>query len=503
MNLKRLLLGVLVFLVLVVVIGGTVLWMAVRKLTDRDFLVAQIEENFNCRAEIESVEFEIWGGARLMVTGLAIGPRDGVVEQGTPQSERKPMTNTAYIQHVDLLVETLPLFRRKLVVRNLEIESPEINLTIFADGTTSLDELLRKPKSGEPKAPEPKPEEPAAAEPAAKSAEFTVDDLQISAIADRFGIENLTINAFVEKTGTLIQVFNGNIIARNVDIDPSNLAQHNSIDLDYDAHIAVDSTFQGQRFVDFAFDGEGLLRPFDPITRELVPRLDTTVGATKDSYIDGLVILDEIESVVGELEAFDVYLGEDFRLRGDFSADTKEKIRFTVHRGRFHLVTGTEADPNDFTIPFDRNLLILEEGSWIDSANDQHHFNVTFFLSKTLTQRVEEKLDEFSAKFDDLPEPLANELKKIDLKERILGPAKVGDNLMIRLSSSGSIGSPTIVMHTKFGSVGGDGGGLESLLKGILGDGEETGEDEDPLKELESGVRDLLRSLGGDDEEEE
>ncbi|MFT5464997.1 MAG: hypothetical protein ACI8UO_000083 [Verrucomicrobiales bacterium] len=466
----------------------------VKKIQDPDFLVAQIEEHFNCRAEIETVKLDIFARpARLQVTGIAIGPRDAVVEKGVPLRDRKALNNTIYIQHIDLMVETLPLFQRKLVVRNLEIESPRVTLEIYEDGKTSLDELLRKPGKSEEKPDETKI--PAAAT-AKASPGFTVDDLSISAIAKRFAIEDMEVLATIEKTGTVIQIFDSEIIATNVDIDPENLASHNSIDLDYHAHIAVDSTAQGQRFIDLDFDGKGVLRPFDPKTRELRPFLDTTVGASQDSYIDGLVILDELEGVIGELEAFDIHLGDDLRLRGDFTTETKDKIRFTVHRGRFELMPGTKTDPNDFEIPIDGNLLILEEGSWIDSATDQHEFNVVFFLSKSLTDKVKLQLDEF---LEDVPEVLAKELKKV-----ILEPALLGDNIMIKLTSSGSIGDPLIALHTKFGSIDSKGGGLESLIRGALkgGDDDDDGDKPDPLKEIEGELENLLKELrgGGDDE---
>ena len=482
MNWKRLLLGAILVLILVPVIGWVVLTLTVRKLSNPDFLVAQIENSLNCRAEINEATLDLYSQpASLSLIGIGIGPRDEYVEQGTPQADRPRLNASVYIDHVYLELETGPLFSQQLVVRNLEIERPQLDMRIYPDGSTSLDELLEdvrndsNPDEEKPKDPD-KPKDPS------KSKEFTADDLAVSAIANRFAIDGMEIFATIEKSKTTIQIYDADIIATNVDIDPTNLAEHNSIDLDYNATVAVDSVVQNRRFVDLVFDGKGKIQPFEVESRELHPRLETKVTVIQDSYIDGLVLLDEIEDTLRELEEFGVEFGEALRLRGDFSEDTD--IAFIAHRGRVELTS-------DFPVPIDQNMLILEEGSWVDSGANDHSFNVTFILSKTLTSEAEGSIRKF------LTEEFGKEVADAFIK-LLLDPVKQEDFIVIRVTSTGDMGDPEVTLHTKLGKIGGSKGLLEGLLKG--GDSP----DGDPLKDLEGEAKKLLEGLfGGDKKSDE
>ncbi|MEM7013564.1 MAG: hypothetical protein AAF585_18990 [Verrucomicrobiota bacterium] len=116
MNLKRLLLGAVLVLILVPVIGFVVLTMSVKKLSDPEFLVARIEENLNCRAEIQQATLDLYSQpASLQIIGIGFGPRDEYAENGTPLSERPPLNSSVFINAVTLELETRPLFKKQLV----------------------------------------------------------------------------------------------------------------------------------------------------------------------------------------------------------------------------------------------------------------------------------------------------------------------------------------------------------------------------------------------------
>lgn len=515
MKLKRLVIGLALSLVLIPVIGWIILTLSVKKFSDPDFLVAQIEQSLNCRAEIKAAELDLYGKpASLSLTGIAFGPRDEFVTDGVPQSERPPLNPSVSVDYVHLQLETMPLFSQQLVVRNLEIERPQLDLRIYEDGTTSLDELLADVRGKkDSSAPKPEGEQPAPS----KSKKFTADDLGLSAVADRFAIDDMTIYATIEKSKITIQIYDVDLIATNIDVDPSDLEHHNSIELDYNATIAADSFAQNFRFIDMVIDGKGTLRPFELDTRELHPFLDTQVTVAKDSYIDGLVVLDELEGAVRELEKFGVKFEEgDLRLRGDFSEETTAS--FTAHRGRVRMT-------DDLQIPIGPNIVILRQNSWVDSGANDHEFFLTFILGSTLTKRIDTELEKF------LVEAFGPELAK-KFKNMILEPVTEQhpvtgeDFFVLNLNSSGKLGEPDVDLDA-LGQI--DAGGLlkdllkgepaaaghpastedtlKGLLDGLLNPGNGAGSapgaktpepkagEEDPLKDLEGQARKLLDGL--------
>ena len=287
--------------------------------------------------------------------GVAFGPDDQFAQNGTVLAERPPLKGSVNFDYAMLELDRNALLEQKFVVTNLIVERPQVQLRIFEDGTTSLDKLLLPRKSGSGTSGDSSEQ----TEPKEKTRNlFSAKNLPISAVAERMAIEDATIFATVEKSKTTVQIHKGVIILRDIDIDPNALAEHNAANMEFSANVAVDSFLHDMRYLDIAMEGTGAVQPFNVDTAQLEPSLSANVTVRKDSWIDALALLDEMEDLIAELQEYGMNL-ENVRLRGDFSEDTT--AGFNVTREELTMTS-------DFMIPIDENFIVLEEGSRVDAG---------------------------------------------------------------------------------------------------------------------------------------
>ncbi len=434
---KRVFITLGILLVVLVLAAWLTVTLSVGRFADSDYLVRQIESSFNCRAQIGEVKLNAYTDpARMELTGLAFAPRDKTVEQGILPSKREPIAGAVSIDSVVLELARMPLLQRKLVVTNLEIERPTAELRIFEDGTNSLDQLLQPaPKAGG-KQPAPAAAEAAPGQPAKGPRQFLASDIPISAIAERMAIDDLTVQATVEKSKTTVQLHRGVVIFRDIDLDPASLAEHNSAKVEFSAWLGVDSFEHNLRYLDLSLTGNGDVQPFNVETAQLDPSLSASVTVKQDSWIDAVGFLDEMEKLMKQLESFGVDM-EGVRLRGDFSEDTTAS--FNAGRQQLKMT-------DDFMVPIDENYVVLEQGSWVNAGKNDHEFFVTFVGSEKLTKKVESEITKYL-------EENFGELASIPARETLINTIKKKDFLVLRFKSSGDVGSPDVTAITPFGNI--------------------------------------------------
>jgi len=389
------------------------------------------------RAEIAEANLKLFRSpARLEIMGLSLAARDEYADNATPLARRPPMNSSATVDYILLELKTGPLLGRKLVVKNLTIERPRIEMTVYENGRTSFDEMI-KPAPSAPGAP---PGEPDAAPPAEAEGGLSVvtaDQLPVDAIEGRVAVENATIMATLENSRTTVQIHEGIMIFSDVDVNPSNLEGHNAANIDLSAWVGVDSFEKNTRYMDLWLDGTGAIQPFNTETGELDPSLSASVTVRKDSWIDAFPVLDDMEELLLELKQYGVDL-EGVRLRGDFSEDTTAS--FNATRTSVNMTS-------DFMIPIDENFLVLESGSWIHSARNDHEFTLTFIASERLTRKVESEMTKY------LNQQLGEEQAAL-VQSAILPLIKQSDFLVLRFGSKGDLGNPTVVSLTPMGDLG-------------------------------------------------
>ena len=433
---KRVFITLGILLVVLVLAAWLTVTFSVGRFADSDYLVRQIESSFNCRAQIGEVNLNAYTDpARMELTGLAFAPRDKAVEEGILPSKREPIAGAVSIDSVVLELARMPLLQRKMVVTNLEIERPTAELRIFEDGTNSLDQLLRPAPKG--RGAQPAPATADAANQAGKGPrQFLATDIPISAIAERMAIDDLTVQATVEKSKTTVQLHDGVVIFRDIDLDPSALAEHNSAKVEFSAWLGVDSFEHNLRYLDLSLTGNGDVQPFNVETAQLDPSLSASVTVKKDSWIDAAGFLDEMEKLMKQLESYGVDM-EGVRLRGDFSQDTTAS--FNVSRQELKMT-------DDFMVPIDENYVVLEQGSWVNAGKNDHEFFITFVGSEKLTTKVESEISKYLEKN-------FGEIVSIPARETFMSTIKKKDFLVLKFKSSGDVGSPEVTAITPFGNI--------------------------------------------------
>jgi hypothetical protein len=331
-------------------------------------------------------------------------------------------------------LRTFPLLARQFVIENVSVERPSVEMDVFEDGTTSFDALIKPPVQAKKAA-----SAPAKTGEAPESNRVVkANELPLPTIIGALSIEDATILAKVAKSKTTVQIHRGIVHLTDVDINPKALLDHNSANLELSAWIGVDSVEKNTRYLDLLFEGSGAVQPFDPESGELDPSLSAQVTVRKDSWIDTLPLLDDMEELLRQLEDFGVNL-ESVRLRGDFSEDTTAS--FNATRRDLKMTS-------DFMIPVDENFIVLEEGSWLNAGKNDHDFFVTFIASERLTRRAEDEVDKFlRSKMGDGP--------AVPVKAALFRSVKQGDFLVLRFNSKGDLGDPEVAALTPFGDVGG------------------------------------------------
>ncbi len=433
---KRVFITLGILIVLLAVAGWLAVSLSVGRFADSDYLVREIESTFNCRAQITEVKLNAYGApARMELLGVAFGPRDETVEKGILPSERQPMAGDVSIDYVMLELDRMPLFQRKLVVTNLQVERPTVDLRIFEDGTNSIDTLLQPAPKGSKK-PAAEAAEPKNDEEKSGTRQFVASDIPISAIAERMTIDDLTVMATVDRSKTTVQLHRGVVILRDIDLDPNSLAEHNSAKLEFSAWLGIDSFEHNLRYLDLSLEGNGDVQPFNVENAQLDPSLSASVTVKRDSWIDALPLLDEMEDLIKQLENYGVDL-EGVRLRGDFSEDTTAS--FNANREELKMTT-------DFMVPIDENFIILEEGSWVNAGKNDHEFYVTFLGSERLTRKIESEVTKFLEKN-------VGELAAIPAREALMSSVKRKEFLVLRFKSSGDVGNPNVTAVTPFGDI--------------------------------------------------
>ncbi|HSI65143.1 MAG TPA: hypothetical protein VLE43_18595 [Candidatus Saccharimonadia bacterium] len=120
-------------------------WVAGR--LKKEALIAQMEEAWDCRVQLEGTELSLWSSpSTVKLVGLKMIPRDDEVEK--PLAERAAVKDEDVLvaaREVVLSVELMDLVRGTLKVEKLHLDGVQVKMAIDEYGDSSLDELFESP----------------------------------------------------------------------------------------------------------------------------------------------------------------------------------------------------------------------------------------------------------------------------------------------------------------------------------------------------------------------
>ncbi len=171
-----------------------------------------------------------------------------------------------------------PLLKKQLKIQNLILEAPEIRLIQYADGSLNISDLMQP--------------QPTAAEPMA------AQDLPLSIHIDRIAVTNGTVMVEDRSTGNRFKVRELNVEIYDIQIDPQDLENFNS--LQTKIGFIVESLFiQPGGFaqeLNAVFKAGGTIYPFDSKTGDPSPSFNLRLESPS-GLIQGSSLLKQINSL--------------------------------------------------------------------------------------------------------------------------------------------------------------------------------------------------------------
>ncbi len=446
------LLAILLVLIILAVAGVFVARYVLIGYANPDFLVRQMEQTWNCRAQVDSIEVRLFGNTGVELQGVALAQRDEYADKGTPLGER-PRLESTELSSSKVVLEVAPgdLLKRRLNISQLIVEDLTVDTRILTDGTSTMERLFDPPANPAPdKATDPEvevnlaetPEPAVKEEPAAIAAELeevdtvSADDLAMSLMAGIVEIRNGNLKAKLESSGSLLQIENLNLKLTDIDVDPKKLAGHNQANFIFDGNLFLDSRDAATRYINMAVKGSGTLNPFDVHTGNADPSWVCDLIIAKDSELNTFPILEKLQAALDKLDTEGVDLSG-ITLRGTLLKDAE--TRLVREDGRLRL-------DKDLPLALPDTDLVFLNGSWLESGSNQHQLEGVVKASEELTHKIEEKVDAYLKK-------KAKAIASPEVRAMILSPAMEDGRISLHFVSQGDMGNPKADIMTPFGNL--------------------------------------------------
>ena len=477
---KKLLITLGVLVVLLLGLGfGLQTWL--KSWVNRARLVAEMEKGWNCRAELANTSLSIFASpAWVELRGLQLAPRDG--QAARPLDSRTPFDPSKSLLTADrigLAVTLSDLLHRTAHVRQLRIDGftlkDEVNEVVDENGEKFNEGLLDvlfehpddyyedeaperksaavlmkvlhdihqpspaghaiaqaagddKPKAGD----ETKPRRSERKKHQRKKREhkpFKASDLAIALEAEEASVQNAKIDLVDHPHATRTLMERVHLSLKDLDVTPTDLANHNRCSLDLGGDIRVEQASQTQPMVNFTLDATGFIRPFDVESGEWNPDLTLTVKVKKGAVFGGAPLKSQLKPKDAKnLADWGIDLG-DVALGGVLGEDTGTQV---------HLFNHKTVVKDDTRLVFPQYEITLHEKSWFNAHEDVHNVNCTLLLGKELSDKILDQVQKnISAKYTSAVGSVA-----LAAVKQVLMDDK--GRLEIKVRSKGSISKPSI-----------------------------------------------------------
>ena len=170
-----------------------------------------------------------------------------------------------------------------------------------------------------------------------------------------------------------------------MDVDPNNLKDHNSAFLKLSSNLKVTGPDSKPEYANFDLKASGSIQPFDYSTGFLNPDLVTDLTVLKGSRILSLPIATKLASTLDQLEkaGLDMSVIDDVLVVGNdatFSLGLRNYVIRAV---------------NPLPVIINGNELLIDQGSWLNTANDEHLINASFTFSEEISNSTYQKSNEY------------------------------------------------------------------------------------------------------------
>ena len=434
---KKILIGISIFfglLIAVLIIG----LLSISSIVTPDFIVKQVESSLNVRADLKKVNINLFSVlSSVELEDLSLHNRDSFADNAKLLVERSASVSPIIsVKKVDLKLNFLAILRRSFELKNFTLIEPTVTV-ILKDNGNNLSHLFRKPKivEGKPNPSLEEKEEPLPAETSDKP--FSIKTLPISTNIGKVGIENGTIDVFVQKTLQKISLRNVKLLLTDIDINPEDLEKHNSIRLTANVNLSVLNS-GGQETALFKILSNGLIVPFVSATGLVNPSVNYHLTLQQGSYVDGLSIFDALSGNLPALANAGIKL-EGLSKKADLTKNVELDINYSSGKVSFLNPVVFPTPNHDLTI-----------------KTNEHGFTGGIFASKAESDKAISKIDAAIKEKLKLENPT-------ETRNQILGKLVKDDRMYLPFTSSGNIKSPNVQLQIELPSI-------LDLAKGAVGD---------------------------------
>lgn len=419
------------FLIIGAVLVVGVVAFSAKLFISKEFLVEEVEKSINSRIQIGTFDVSLLAfPARITLTNVILAERDNSVERNVPYSERNELTIGAVeLDEVTFELSLWELLSKKIYVDSFELDGLHANVTLFEDGTNSLDPLFAEPLKEEDAKKSPKSFN------AKKKEEFVTQ-------LDSIKISNVSFDLLIEKTGLFAQGSECGIELSDIQVNPNSLEIVNEAKIKWNSKVELfDSKSKTIKFGELGLSGDAQTKLFDPVTGDIDPEVQIDFSISDDSYISTDVpYIQKVWSYGRKLEKVGVKLGT---LPDKATFGRSKKFAGSYKRGRVDI-------EEDISIVLHDWEIAVNEHSWLESGSENHEFYIDISASEKSSQSMVKHLDSL---LKSAPREVRGELEG-NLKNQWL----VGGKLTLKLHTKGKLSGPKIAMLTELPDV-------ESLIK--------------------------------------
>ncbi|MFC4995645.1 hypothetical protein [Rubritalea tangerina] len=200
-------------LVIGLIIIACVFAFSAKFLLTKELLVEQAEDAINSRVQIGSFEVSLFSfPAKVTLRDVILAERDNYANRKVAYAEREPIaTGALSCDVIRFDVSLWELLSRKIYVDTFEADGFHAKVSLYEDGTNSLNALFADPH-------EPVPD--AVAEPpsfnAKRSEEFVTQ-------LDSIRITDASFDLLIEKTGVLVSGQGCQVLIDDIEVNPNSL----------------------------------------------------------------------------------------------------------------------------------------------------------------------------------------------------------------------------------------------------------------------------------------
>ncbi len=311
--------GVIGGIVALIIIAGV----AIMLIVDKPMIENVMEKNLHRHVTIGDIKVSIFSA----ISGIEV--KDVKISNFKTEKQLEALKNKP-VDAADVFVGLGsfkfkvafgPLLKGNVVLKELMLYSPAVNVIRYKNGSFNFSDLLVSPKmtaeEKEAKRKEMEEEAKKKAEEAKKPQKpLTADDIPVAINVGKVGMEKGTVRFTDKQYEQVLEIYNLNAIVHSIHIDPKNLAKKNSLELDINMGIkTIGKSKKGSvESFDIGLAVDGDVKVFDLSTRKLDPEASIKLGSPYGTAT-GLQIFEKMK----DIEALSKYCGKLSFLAKDIS----------------------------------------------------------------------------------------------------------------------------------------------------------------------------------------